>query len=214
MDLGAFRRPNGRNTGSRGPPLFQRRQNGYHVRFFCFYYAKSKICFLNRKCIIKCRILRKHTGAVVGFVLDIMLCALMLHHKHIMSIFRVYIPEGPTTTFDSKNILLVLSFGHVRARRWLTQAHSWHAEQKESMFHIWKQLFYVHVRNWNELSDIHLSSHFSYPKSILTVNFTWNCEGSFVLQDPWFALQKRDFLEQKIVRNGISEISCQLRTWT
>ena len=29
---------------------------------------------------------------------------------------------------------------------------NWHAEKK-SMFHIWKQRFYVHVRNWHELSD-------------------------------------------------------------
>ena len=55
---------------------------------------------------------------------------------------------------------------------------------------------------------------FSYPKSILNVKFTWNCERSFVLQDPWVALQKRDFHEQKIVRNGTSESSFQLRTWT
>ena len=72
---------------------------------------------------------------------------------------------------------------------------------KKSKFHI----FYVHVRNWNQTSYVHLSSHFSYPKSILTVKFTWDCERSFVLQDPWVALQERDFLELEIVRNGTSE---------
>ena len=85
-----------------------------------------------------------------------------------------------------------------------------HAEEKTSMFHI----SYVHLRIWNQISYVHLSSHSSYPKSISTVNFTWNYERSFVLQDHWVALQKRDFLEQKIVRNGTSESSFQLRTWT
>ena len=69
------------------------------------------------------------------------------------------------------------------------------------MFHI----SYVHVRNWNQTSDVHLSSHFSYPKSILNVKFTWNCERSFALQDPWVAPRSRIFASRKSLETDIGK---------
>ena len=50
MDIGAFRRQNGRNSGSRGVPLFQRRQNahpvriGYHVCEVKNMFPEQEVC--------------------------------------------------------------------------------------------------------------------------------------------------------------------------